>query len=107
MSELKGCPIQHLSHENLEADNHDLQRFGQATIARLALDKVVRTAFERVLFIDADVYIADDLMPLFQMNMNGQSMVRWQIYLSMDLNTRVGDQFRSECLKERTILWPA
>ena len=40
----------------------------------MALDKVVPTAFERVLFIDADVYIADDLMPLFQMNMNGQSM---------------------------------
>lgn len=70
----KGCPIEHLAHVSLNAQNHDLQRFGQATIARLALDKVVPDSFDRVLFIDADVYIADNIMPLFQMNMSNQAM---------------------------------
>ena len=57
--------MQLIDYAQEDFKNDDLRRFGLATLTRLFLDHLLPQHYEKVLYLDTDVYIHDDLEALF------------------------------------------
>ncbi len=70
----KEVRIHLVDHNQQKFENHVLRRFGLATLTRLFLDQLLPVHYERVLYLDTDVYLHADPSELITMDLGATPM---------------------------------
>lgn len=69
-----GIAIDFRLHTSNRFGDKQFGRFGLASTARLSLGEIVPPDYCRVLYIDADLLVCDDILQLFEMDLCGRSL---------------------------------
>ena len=73
-NETHGLAIRLIEVDAVGQERSDLGRFGMGTLIRLTLDRYIDATYERILYLDADVLVAEDLAPLIAADLTSHTL---------------------------------